>query len=223
MLCTSYWQPRTPADRPGIMLFSPVMGKKCNTKMCMVYVWKEMNKQVQAYGRKPGTESVRSPAFSPRCWAPRVPADGGSSSAMSASLRPAGLLAAGASISITPLQCMQEASQSVRGIRGDFGSLLVPCRAPWPVCWSHHPVLSSPWGRRAGGAVGWQRLCTGDLSWQNRFFPYVFFYIFLSKNCTGRYCVQRNVPLEKKTCSKGGKVASCFPYTSPNSVFLIYI
>lgn len=177
--------------------------------MYTVYVRKEMNKQVQAYGRKPGTDSVRSPAFSPRYWAPQVPADGGSSSsAVSASLRPAGLLAAGASTSITPLQSTQEASRSARGVRGDFGSPLVPCRAPWPVCWSHHPLLSYPWGRRAGGAVGWQPLCTGDLSWQNRFFPCVFLYVFLPNNCTRHYYVERNVPLEKKTCCKGGFLRS---------------
>lgn len=209
MLSTSYWQPRTPADRPGIMLFSPVMGKKCNTKMCMVYVWKEMNKQVQAYGRKPGTDSVRSPAFSPGCWAPRVPADGGSSSsAVSASLRPAGLLAAGASISITPLQCMQEASQSARGIRGDL--VLCLCHAGHPGQSAGHITLRWVTREEGGQEVLWDGSGCALETWAGRIvsFPVYFFTSSFPVTAQGRLAP---------------KVASCVPYTSPKSVFLIYI
>ena len=56
-----------------------------------------------------------------------------------------GLLVAGASISISSPQCLQETSQSAHGVRGDSASPLVPRRAPWAesashiaLCWVMH-------------------------------------------------------------------------------------
>lgn len=196
MLSTSYWQPRTPADRPGIMLFSPVMGKKCNKNVHGVCL--EGDEQTSTglrqktrnwFCEKPSIFS-RVLSSSGSCWRwqqqqRRVRQPQACRTASSRGLHfhhPSAVHAGGFSV------CPRN--------KRWFGSLLVLCRAPWPVCWSHHPLLSYPWGRRAGGAVGWQRLCTGDLSWQNRFFPCVFLYIFLSSNCTG------------KTCSKGSFLRS---------------
>lgn len=58
---------------------------------------------------------------------------------------------------------------------------------PSRACQSHHPLLSYAWGRRAGGAVLWQLLCTRDLNWQSYSFPWVFIYIFLSSNGTSMF------------------------------------
>lgn len=176
-----------PADRPRIMLFSPIKGKKCNTKMYIVYVWKETKKpKYRLTAKNPqglilwhaqqhflkGTEFLRFLLMSAEA-APCVPGSG---------LQ--GLLVAGASISINPPQFPQETSLSAMEYEVILFSACAMQGTPSRVCQSHHPVLSYAGGRRAGGGVIWQLLCTRDLSWQTHFFPCVFIYIFLSSNCT---------------------------------------
>lgn len=138
-----------PADRPTTMLFSPIRGTMCNTRMHIVYVWKETKiPQVQARKKKKtnstnktstkqaNTPQIRywfreMPAFSGRYCVPQVSAtvsrcrSRSKSSTLCPRLGCAGIADTGVSISISPLQCPQETSPPAHGMWGDFGSLLV--------------------------------------------------------------------------------------------------
>lgn len=129
-----------PADRPRIMLFSPIRGKKCNTKMYIVYVWKETkNPRYRLTAKKtPGTDSATCPAaFPKRYWVPQVPANVSRSSTLCPGLRSAGI-ASGRSFhfhqpSTVPTGDFSICPWSMRW----FCSLLVPCRAPRAESVSH--------------------------------------------------------------------------------------
>lgn len=216
-----------PADRPAIMLFSPIRGKMCNTRMHIIYVWKETKiPQVQAYWKKKqnsrnktttkqtnkqtnksGTDSVRCQLFlegtvllrflllsadAEAKAAPCVPGSGVQELLMQEFPFPSTLCSAHRRLLNLPTEC-------------EVILVLCLCCEGTPsracqnrACQSHLPLLSYAWGRRAGGAVLWQLLCTRDLSWQSYSFPSVFIYTFLSSNRTRHQYVQKNLPLEKK-------------------------
>lgn len=137
--------------------------------MYIVYIWKEMKKtQVQTYCKKTqglilwdaqhflkGTEFLRFLLMSSEA-APWFPGSG---------LQ--GLPTAGASVSIKPPQCPQETSQSAHRVRGDFGSPLVPCRAPWAEP-ATHITLSWVMHEEGGQEVLWYDSYCSLETWAGR-------------------------------------------------------
>lgn len=125
------------------MLFSPVKGgKKWNTRVYILYVWKELKKTphkglLQKNPKIPtktplGTDSVKCSGFSKSTELLRflLTSAGAEVAPHVPGLGLQGLLKAVASISINLSQCPQETSQSAHGVRADFGFLLVWCMTP---------------------------------------------------------------------------------------------
>ena len=168
---------------------SLLLGGKSVIQKCTLCMfgrrWK--NQSTGLLQKKPGMDSVTCPAFPKRYWAPQIPAN--ISRSRSSTLCP-GLRSAGIANSRS-FHFHQPSTVPTRDFsvcpwskRWCWFSACAMQGTPSRVCQSHHPLLSYAWGRRAGGVVIWQLLCTRDVSWQSHFFPCVFIYIFLSSNCT---------------------------------------
>lgn len=198
-----------PADRPTTMLFSPIRGTMCNTRMHIVYVWKETKiPQVQARKKKKkqtqqtkpaqnkqtppksDTDSVRCQLFLEGTVFLRfllLSADAGAEAKAAPCVPGSGVQ--GLLTQEFPFpSALCSAHRRLLHLPTECEVILVLCLCcegtPSRGCQSYQPVLSYAWGRRAGGAVLWQLLCARDLSWQSYSSPSVFIYILLSSNCT---------------------------------------
>lgn len=133
-----------------------------------------------------------------------------------------GLLMAGACISINSPQCPQETSRSAHGVRGDFGSPLVPCRAPRAesashitLCWVMH--------EEGGQEVLWYDSYCSLETWAGRVisFPVYLFTSSFPVTVQGTSMFREMYLRKKKACFEGSFLDSL--YRPQISAFLIYI